>query len=201
MRQMFSCKVGTGTGQMTVILNKAMFSDSLITAALSFRHESQNFLHRRLFLNLDDQTRWFDNLDQSTDSPRNLFLEVTYIPEGMDDDEDNISPLGFFFLSDIDWLNRRADASWGIWCEASRGKGYGKALLTACTMFCFNELHLHRLNAEILEHNKASQVCAEHARWRKEGHKRDVIHGSNPTFEDGWIDSLVYGIIESDWYQ
>lgn len=138
-------------------------------------------MHRPLLRTLPEQQAWYEQLDMHPHTPRELLLC------GAAGDY----TVGMFFL-DIDWVNRAADISWGVFDEY-RLKGFGKRIVVAGTLFSFEVLNLYRLSAEILEHNKASIACAESAGYKFEGRKREAICKQGKR-----IDSLIYGKLATD---
>ena len=143
------------------------------------KQESWFGTHHVTIVNDTDQERWFERLDNHPHHPGNLFLiaEADYLP------------IGLFKITSIDWVNRQADAAWDIF-KQYRGKGMGKDLVTAGTHFAFEILNLHRLNAEILETNEASQKCALAAGYVKEGCKKQAIFKN-----DHYVDSWMFGCL------
>ena len=145
------------------------------------KQESSFGTHHVTIVNESDQDEWFDKLDRHPHFPGCLFLIA----------EQENQPVGLFKLRNIDWVNRQADVAWDVFKE-HRNKGLGKNLVKAGTQFAFN-LNLHRLNAEILENNTASQKCAISAGYKKEGCKRCAI------FKNGkYIDSYMYGVLSEN---
>ena len=157
-----------------------------LSLLFDLKQESWFGTHHVTIVNETDQEQWFENLDKNPHSPSNLFL----IAEYTDESGYNI-PIGLFKITNIDWVNRQADVAWDIF-RIHRGKGLGKKLVTTGTRFAFEILNLHRLNAEILYTNEASQKCACAAGYLKEGCKRQAV------FKYGiYIDSWMYGIIQT----
>ena len=148
------------------------------------KQESCFGTHHVTIVNDTDQERWFEGLDRHPHQPSNLFLIA----------ECEFGSLGLFKLTGIDWVNRQTDVAWDIF-KPHRGKGFGKKLVMAGTSFAFEVLNLHRLNAEILETNKASHKCADAAGYKLEGCKKKAIYKNGK-----YVDSLVFGILNNNDY-
>ena len=147
---------------------------------LALKSESWERTHRTAIANMVDQRRWLESLDPSIHQPGQLVL-IAEIDR----------PIGTFKISDIEWVNRRANVGWDIF-EKYRGRGFGKKLVVVGTHFCFNVLNLHRLDAEILENNVASIKCATAAEFVLEGTKREAV------FKNGvYLNSLVFGCLNN----
>lgn len=166
--------------------------DNLILRKLERKHlgrlqdlknESWFGTHQVSIVNSEDQENWFDSLNSAVNCPKNLVLIAEIFTE--------ISSyeFGIVKLLHIDWYNRRAEMGWDVF-EDCRSKGYGKKLVQAGVAFAKDVLQLHRLRAEILDTNVASQKCAEHAGFIKEGTEREAI-----LKKGSYVDSHIYGIL------
>ena len=148
------------------------------------KQESWFVTHHVTIVNNEDQERWFEKLDEHPHHPANLFI----IAETVGAYGYSI-PIGLFKLTSIDWINRQADVAWDVF-KINRGQGFGSKLVKAGTSFAFEILNLHRLNAEILETNKASMKYAIAAGYKQEGCKKAAIFK-----RDRYVDSHIYGCI------
>lgn len=144
------------------------------------KDESWFGTHQVSILNMDDQYRWFESIQNNN---KVLILKVLLKSE----------IIGLFKIYAIDNINRICDVGWDL-VKKHRGKGYGKRLVEAGTDFCFEILNMNRLNAEILSNNIVSQKCAEFNNYVKEGCKRKAIYRCGV-----FLDSYLYGIIRDDW--
>ena len=80
------------------------------------------------------------------------------------------------------------------WNRDNWGKGYASETLQAIIAYCFNELSLNRIGAEIYEFNKHSIRLFERNGFRREGVFRQYI------FKDGvFKDSYSYSLVRGDW--
>jgi RimJ/RimL family protein N-acetyltransferase len=146
------------------------------------KQESWLNTHRITFNTMDEQEAWFETLDSHPHSPSQLIL-VAHGP---------VANFGIFKILGVDYINRTAEVGWDVF-EYNRGKGLGKKLVAAGSAFCFQILNLHRITAEILETNIASQKCAENAGYVCEGAKREAVHKQGV-----YVDSLIYGLLAAD---
>lgn len=146
------------------------------------KNESWFGTHRISIVNIDDQIKWYDSLDRNPHTPSHLFLICELITN------ESIK-IGTFKFNSIDWYSKRAEVGWDVF-HSLRGKGFGKKIVKAGVGFAVDVLNLHRLTAEILETNKASQKCAEEAGFNLEGTKLKEILKNNE-----YVDNRIYGII------
>jgi len=133
--------------------------------------------HHTVFLNMADQTKWFDKVNSD---PTFLFLIASLNTQG---------DIGTFKIDSIDAINRSCNVGWDVF-EESRGKGFGKKVVAAGVEFCFQILNLRRLTAEILVTNEASIKCAVSAGFVEEGCKKQAVYKLGQ-----YIDSKLYGIV------
>jgi RimJ/RimL family protein N-acetyltransferase len=74
------------------------------------------------------------------------------------------------------------------------GKGYASEALRAVIAFCFNELSMNRIEAEIYEFNLRSIRLFEGLGFTREGVKRQFV------FKDGaYKDEFIYSLLKKDW--
>jgi ribosomal-protein-alanine N-acetyltransferase len=88
---------------------------------------------------------------------------------------------------------RRAEVGYGL-AHAAWGHGYMGEALLALLDYGFTELGLNRIEADIDPANSASARSLERLGFRREGHLRERW------IVDGLVsDSLLYGVLLSDW--
>lgn len=75
------------------------------------------------------------------------------------------------------------------------GHGYATEAAQAILTFGFRELRLHRIWAHCIAENVASARVLEKIGMRQEGHLRE-----NEWMKDRWWDTLVYGILDREWW-
>ena len=72
--------------------------------------------------------------------------------------------------------------------------GYGKEAVRGAIGFAFQQLKLHRLEAEILPHNHASVGLVRGLGFQFEGVRRGAVY-----FDREWHDHAVYALLAEDW--
>lgn len=85
--------------------------------------------------------------------------------------------VGTATLNAIDWKNRTA--SYGgliIGSEQHRGEGYAVDAMFALLRYCFDELGLERLDAEVLARNQRSLAFVRKCGWTVEGTRRAWVY-------------------------
>ena len=144
------------------------------------KNESWFGTHNISFVNMEDQNKWFNNLDSS----KSLFLKAL---------NKNDEFVGIYKIQNIDWVNRKYDSAHDI-LENHRGKGYSKPVLEAGIDFGFEVLNMNRIDTEVLENNIASLKSALWVGFLKEGIKRNSIHKCGE-----YLDSIFLGILKNEW--
>lgn len=76
------------------------------------------------------------------------------------------------------------------------GKGYGTDIAKTVLDIGFNQFKLHRIYATCHPSNFGSKKILQKIGMQKEGHLRKHLR-----FKGGWRDSLLYAILEDDYYQ
>jgi RimJ/RimL family protein N-acetyltransferase len=100
--------------------------------------------------------------------------------------------IGNAYLTNIDWINRKAESHILIGDHDYWGHGYGTDAYSQLLDFAFNQRNLHRVQALVLEDNIASQKLHEKLGFVKEGILRDSV------FKDGRYKSqIVYGLVKN----
>lgn len=132
-------------------------------------------------LNDLDQTKWFERV-----SPDSKSLYLIIVAQGNLD-------VGFWALTDIDWLNRSCAFSHAIF-EQHRGNGHGKNSLKAGLDLAFRVFNMNRVETYILSNNAKELTCAEKAGMKVEGIRRKAV------YRNGYfLDCLLLGILREDW--
>jgi [ribosomal protein S5]-alanine N-acetyltransferase len=88
---------------------------------------------------------------------------------------------------------RRAELGYGL-SAAFWGQGLMHEALAALLAFAFDDLDLHRLEADVDPRNLASTRCLERLGFVREGHLRErwIVAGEVS-------DTALYGLLRSDW--
>ena len=156
--------------------------------------------HRVSLVSDESQERWLTALDaEDVHAPGNIVLVAAFGEPELDipaplprQKHPGLCNIGVFKVLGIDWQSRRASVGWDVY-RVYRGEGLGKRLVQAGVDFCFNVLNLHRLQADVLATNNASQKCAEAAGFQKDGVQTKAILRCGR-----WIDNVIYGIVAPD---
>jgi RimJ/RimL family protein N-acetyltransferase len=103
--------------------------------------------------------------------------------------------IGTCTLFHIDRDNRRAELGYALGRE-HWGKGYMQEALTALLSFCFGELNLHRIEADVDPQNVSSVKTLERLGFQREGYLRErwLVGG-------GIQDALFYGLLRREWQE
>ena len=103
--------------------------------------------------------------------------------------------IGTCTLFHLDPDNRRAEIGYALGSE-NWGKGYMGDALKLLLNFCFDNLNLHRLEADVDPQNTASIKVLERLGFQREGYLRERwLVGGNVQ------DSLFYGLLKNEWQQ
>ena len=75
-----------------------------------------------------------------------------------------------------------------------QGQGYGREALLGLLGFCFAQLGLHRVVAQVDVRNLASVALMEAVGMRREGH---LLH--NGWYKGEWCDEYQYALLHTEW--
>lgn len=100
--------------------------------------------------------------------------------------------IGTFTLFHISEQNRRAEVGYILNSEFW-GQGYGAEVLRRMIDYCFEELDMVRLEADVDPHNTASLRMLERQGFEREGYfrKRWYMRGQ-------WFDSVMFGLLRAN---
>lgn len=129
--------------------------------------------------------------------PENL-SETRFYPAGMPERmifriEQEGRLAGEIRLQAIRWFNRRAEISIFI-AEDFRGKGLGKAAVSALIHHAFTMMNLHRLEVEVYEYNRAGNALFRHFGFLEEGRLREARY-----FDGKYWDIIRYGLLRGEY--
>jgi len=132
-------------------------------------------------VSLDSQKKWIANL--SSDKTLRYAVDAG---EGM---------IGVITVSSLDLKNRTGNVNIKMLVSA-RGKGYGSIALNLVIEYCFMELGLNCITANILEKNKASRGLFEKAGFCLDGVLRQRV------YKKGEYQNLcAYSLLRDDFYE
>ncbi len=103
--------------------------------------------------------------------------------------------IGCGMIALINRYNRRCALGIGLgWNKDNWNKGYASETLQAVIAYCFNELGLNRIGAEIYEFNTRSIRLFERNGFQREGTRRQYV------FKDAvFKDEYLYSLLRKDW--
>lgn len=102
--------------------------------------------------------------------------------------------IGNAYLTDIDYIYRKAESHILIGDHEYWGHGYGTDAYLQLLDFAFNQRNLHRIKALVLDDNLASQKLHEKLGFVREGILRDSV------YKDGkYKNQIVYGLLAKDY--
>lgn len=105
----------------------------------------------------------------------------------------NHQRLGLVDLFDFDPKNRRAGIGIVIAQQTHRNKGYGKETLTLLCAYCFRQLNLHQVYANVTEDNLSSQRLFENLGFEKCGLKKDWVF-TQGTYKNELLYQLITNV-------
>lgn len=107
--------------------------------------------------------------------------------------KENDQIIGTSTLYNFDEKNRRAEIGYAL-NRTFWGNGFVNEALNALFKFAFEELNLHRIEADVDPNNAASVKVLERLGFEKEGFLRERWIIGGKTF-----DSFIYGLLRRDW--
>jgi [ribosomal protein S5]-alanine N-acetyltransferase len=101
--------------------------------------------------------------------------------------------IGTCTLAHLDRTHRRAELGFALG-SAHWGGGRATEAIERLLTFAFEELDLHRIEADVDPRNEKSIAVIERLGFRYEGHLRERWHVNEEI-----CDSLIYGLLRSAW--
>lgn len=148
---------------------------------LRLKNESWWGTHGSLLINIEDQERWLDSLDESTIALVGVWQETH-------------DALGFCLISNIDWQARVARIAGSMYPDF-RNAQFSRPAFAAGVDYAFEILNLHRLDAEVLPTNYPAQVLEiGYLGFQVEGNRRKAVYKCGR-----YYDSIVLGLLREDW--
>ncbi len=158
-----------------------------LPALLAWRNKPEFRRYFREFRELSsaEQERWYENIVLKDPSVR-MFAIVRFADGAL---------LGACGLCYINWVDRSADLSIYIgtddlYIDDKLAPDAASALID----YGFNELGLHRVWAEIYSIDERKQEF-----FHKLGFTLDGRHRQTHWTGGGWVDSLFYGLLSTEW--
>jgi RimJ/RimL family protein N-acetyltransferase len=134
----------------------------------------------------------YEEIEKEIDQKRNQFYFTIHKKDSGEDENGRL--LGFVHIFWIEWPNGAASIRLGIGSPQDWHKGYGGEALDLALRYCFNEINLYRLNAQIPEYNPAARHLFERAGFYEEIRQREFLE------RDGqrW-DLILLGLLSEEW--
>lgn len=104
------------------------------------------------------------------------------------------SLIGLCMIAFIDRYNKNCKIGISIGEKSEWGKGFGSEVIAEIVRYCFEDLDMNRIGAEIYAFNQRSMKLFEGAGFKREGIIRELVYKKG-RFEDEYI----YGILRSEW--
>lgn len=101
--------------------------------------------------------------------------------------------IGICTLFHVEFDHRRAEVGYALGRD-HWSKGYMQETLRALLNFCFTELNLHRIEADVDPRNASSIKTLERLGFKREGYLRERWHVGEEI-----QDAFFYGLLRSDW--
>jgi RimJ/RimL family protein N-acetyltransferase len=101
--------------------------------------------------------------------------------------------IGTCTLKDLDATHRRAELGYALGRD-SWGTGIAREAIHRVVGFAFDELELHRLEADVDPRNRRSIRSLEQEGFTREGHLRERWHVNGEV-----CDGLFYGLLRREW--
>lgn len=131
-------------------------------------------------LNHEQEEAWFEEQVTSEDHINLLIVGAN-------------GPAGTIGLGPIDRSNGTAEL--GIWLqEADWGQGYGTEASRRLVDHAFDQLRLHRIEAQVFEGNEAS-----HNLWQTLGFDHEAVHREAVYLHGEYVDVHRYAVLETEW--
>ncbi|WP_295218804.1 GNAT family protein [Ruminococcus sp.] len=131
-------------------------------------------------VSLSSQKKWILNISDDT--------TVRYI---IDVDEEAV---GVAIISSIDMKNRTSNMNIKL-LKSARGKGIATRTLSLIIRYCFDELNMHCLTANVIERNESSRKL-----WIKLGFNEDGILRQR-IYKNGVYHNIVsYSLLKEEYY-
>lgn len=102
--------------------------------------------------------------------------------------------IGYGMIAHIDRYNRRCSLGIEIGEKGEWGKGLGRETLSAIIAYCFAELDMNRIGAEVWAFNERSRRMLESLGFKREGTVRQYICKNG-----AFADEYQYGLLREEW--
>lgn len=140
------------------------------------------------FVSVEAEKKWLERIIQRHDSGNEVRLAI--IEKGTNEF------IGMTFLTNINYINRNAGIGSVIGSPKHRGKGFLFEARLQLFDYAFKEIGLKRIEAKILEDNKASINSAKKFGYTQEGVMRKAV------FKNGIFKNLImFSMLKEEFYR
>lgn len=137
----------------------------------------------KYFVSNEIEKQWVQNtINQNTD----IKLAVCTVEENL--------YIGNVYLTNIDYISRKAHSHILIGNHDFWGDGYGTEAMRLLLDYAFNYKNLRRIEALVLDDNIASQKMHEKLGYKKEGVLRESVY-KNGTYKN----QIYYALLKSEY--
>jgi len=134
--------------------------------------------------------------------PSSLFHQEAWFKRALEDEATvrlavehmDATLIGYTGFWEISWRDGRAEHAVVIGSAHNRGKGYGREVIATCCRYAFEEMGLYRLDARVLETNRASLRAYQACGFQIEGTLRQhALRGGQR------INLVLLGLLASEY--
>ena len=116
------------------------------------------FMFTQSEISAEAHKKWFESTRKDASKQLLIYTETT-------------KPLGFIQFSAIRNFNKLVE--WGFYVAPDASKGTGSRMTALAIEFAFNDLHIHKIFAEILDYNEPSIQLHRKLGFNQEGLLKD----------------------------
>lgn len=153
----------------------------------------------------DPELLYYNDDAPIPNKPKPLEKTKKYIENTLKIQDDNIvrlgihkqadsSFIGYCMIAFIDRYNKSCKVGITIGDRDEWGKGFGKEVIERLVEYCFKELDLNRVGAEIFSFNINSIKMFESVGFNREGIIRESVYK-----DESFVDEYVYGLLKKEW--
>jgi len=135
-------------------------------------------------VSLDRTKRYLERISNVSDSDDIIRFAI----------HSNTELIGFCMIAFIDKHNRSCKVGITIGEKQEWGQGLGREALEAMVAYCFSDLGMNRIGAEIFDFNARSLRLFSGQGFRQEGRIRQAIYKRGQ-----FCDEIVMGLLRNEW--
>ena len=166
----------------TVILRAIDYDDASVLMSLINDPDIENSVYGWSYpVSLSDQKRWIDGLKNDT----NIRYAIDY--------ESHV--IGLASISSLDMKNRVANLNIKLLKEF-QGRGLATRVIELLIRYCFEELNLHCLTANVIERNINSIKL-----WRKKGFHEDGVLRDRVYKNGRYHNVIAFSMLKEELYE